>query len=85
MVIIIVVVVVVIVVVAVLVVLVVVVAALVVKVIMVLIMMFEEARDTAELVECDWTGAVMQKLPVKRKKSTCVIDQLTHQCTNIVA
>ena len=48
-------------------------------------MIFEETRDTAELVECNWNGALMRKLPVKRKKSKCMIDQLTNQRIKIVA
>jgi len=36
-----------------------------------------KAGYTAELVACDWAGAVMQKLPKRHRKSKCVTDRPT--------
>ena len=41
-----------------------------------------KAVYTAESVACDWAGAVMPKLPEKRRKNECVTDQPTDQPTD---
>ena len=41
-----------------------------------------KAVYTAESVTCNWAGAVMRKLPKKRRKNKCVTDQPTDRPTN---
>ena len=41
-----------------------------------------KAVYTAESVACDWAGAVMRKLPEKRRKNKCVTDRPTDQPTD---
>ena len=41
-----------------------------------------KAVYAAESVACDWAGAVMQKLPERRRKNKCVTDQPTDRQTD---